>query len=257
MSGDRWQWHPAPAGLGVIPISHHRPDRAQGTGAPAIGRCPPKTVHPGEVSAGRARPHWADGDGMTARRDAGGRADDQAAGAPSPDVLRHAGREWERVTGDPQAWRRALPLDPSGAVDAVRRRALVGCLRAGGDARRPGLGGQRWAGLLAADRGGHRAADARHRRLLPADHQGVPARRRLVHRRQRQHRPGTRAGRRGRPADGLHPRDGGVGRRGGGARHHPRRYRDDRHAAGGQPAGRPPSRHLVRRRTRLSSPSSR
>ena len=48
-----------------------------------------------------------------------------AAGAPSPDallpalderqfaVLRQVGREWERLTGDPQAWQRALPVDPN------------------------------------------------------------------------------------------------------------------------------------------------
>jgi amino acid transporter len=61
---------------------------------------------------------------MTARRDRDRQADDQAAGAPSPDallpalderqlsVLRQVGREWDRVSGDPQAWRRALPVDP-------------------------------------------------------------------------------------------------------------------------------------------------
>jgi hypothetical protein len=61
---------------------------------------------------------------MTARRGAGGQADDQAAGAPSPDallpplddhqlsVLRQVGCEWARVTGDRQVWRQALPLDP-------------------------------------------------------------------------------------------------------------------------------------------------
>jgi amino acid transporter len=47
------------------------------------------------------------------------------AGAPSPDavlprlderelgVLRRVGREWQRVCGDPQVWRRALPVDPN------------------------------------------------------------------------------------------------------------------------------------------------
>ena len=61
---------------------------------------------------------------MTARRDFDGQAVDEAGGAPSPDallpvlderqlsVLRQVGMEWQRVSGDPQAWRRALPLDP-------------------------------------------------------------------------------------------------------------------------------------------------
>ncbi|GAA2264620.1 APC family permease [Kitasatospora cystarginea] len=55
-------------------------------------------------------------------RDDGGGA--QQGGAPSPDallptldeeqlgVLRWVGREWGRVSGDPEAWRRALPVDP-------------------------------------------------------------------------------------------------------------------------------------------------
>src|SRR5258708_4424539 len=61
---------------------------------------------------------------MTARRDSDRQADDQAAGAPSPDallpalddrqlrLLHQVGREWDHVTGDPQVWRCALPLDP-------------------------------------------------------------------------------------------------------------------------------------------------
>ena len=64
------------------------------------------------------------GDQVTARRDSDRLADDQAAGAPSPDallpslddrqlrLLHQVGREWDRVTGDPQVWRCALPLDP-------------------------------------------------------------------------------------------------------------------------------------------------
>src|SRR5258708_24570276 len=61
---------------------------------------------------------------MTARRDSDRQADDQAAGAPSPDallpalddrqlrLLHQVGREWDHVTGDPQVWRCAPPLDP-------------------------------------------------------------------------------------------------------------------------------------------------
>lgn len=61
---------------------------------------------------------------MTARRDSDRLAGDQAAGAPSPDallpalddrqlrLLRQVGREWDHVTGDPQVWRCALPVDP-------------------------------------------------------------------------------------------------------------------------------------------------
>jgi amino acid transporter len=61
---------------------------------------------------------------MTARHDPYRPADDQAAGAPSPDallpalderqvtVLRQVGREWGRVSGDPRLWQRALPLNP-------------------------------------------------------------------------------------------------------------------------------------------------
>jgi amino acid transporter len=53
-----------------------------------------------------------------------GRADEQYSGAPNPDaslpkldqrqleVLHRVGREWDRVCGDPEAWRRALPVDP-------------------------------------------------------------------------------------------------------------------------------------------------
>src|SRR5260221_12016792 len=61
---------------------------------------------------------------MTARRDSDRQADDQAAGAPSPDallpalddrqlrLLHQVGREWDHVTGDPQVWRWAPPPDP-------------------------------------------------------------------------------------------------------------------------------------------------
>ena len=56
-----------------------------------------------------------------------------AVGAPSPDallptlderklaVLRQVGQEWNRLTGDPQAWQRALPVDPNlgGSPDAA------------------------------------------------------------------------------------------------------------------------------------------
>jgi amino acid transporter len=59
-----------------------------------------------------------------------------AAGAPNPDallppldehklaVLRQVGQEWNRLTGDPQAWRRALPVDPNlgGSSDAAELR---------------------------------------------------------------------------------------------------------------------------------------
>jgi amino acid transporter len=59
-----------------------------------------------------------------------------AVGAPSPDallpplderglaVLRQVGQEWDRLTGDPQAWRRALPVNPSldGSSDVAELR---------------------------------------------------------------------------------------------------------------------------------------
>ncbi|MFC4565467.1 APC family permease [Nocardiopsis mangrovi] len=58
------------------------------------------------------------------RRDSGGSEDGQQLGPPGPSaavpaldpeqlqVLRHLGREWERVSRDPEVWRRALPVDP-------------------------------------------------------------------------------------------------------------------------------------------------
>jgi amino acid transporter len=71
--------------------------------------------------AGGARPRRAAVSGA----DAGSRpADEQYSGAPNPDalvpkldkhqlqVLRRVGREWDRVCGDPEVWRRALPVDP-------------------------------------------------------------------------------------------------------------------------------------------------
>lgn len=51
--------------------------------------------------------------------------DEKSGGAPNPDallpeldpqqlrVLRRVGREWDRVCGDREAWRRALPVDPN------------------------------------------------------------------------------------------------------------------------------------------------
>jgi hypothetical protein len=76
---------------------------------------------------------------MTARRDSDRLADDQAAGAPSPDallpalddrqlrLLHQVGREWDHVTGDPQVWRCALPLD--------RYRLTMGTCAGGADER--------------------------------------------------------------------------------------------------------------------------
>ena len=61
---------------------------------------------------------------MTQAATQNGHAGAQVAGAPSPDatlvkldddqleVLRDVGLEWGRVCGDPEAWRRALPVDP-------------------------------------------------------------------------------------------------------------------------------------------------
>lgn len=64
-----------------------------------------------------------DGAVMGSERDE--RHDGEGPGAPSPDallvrlderqldVLRRVGREWGRVCGNPEVWRRALPVDPS------------------------------------------------------------------------------------------------------------------------------------------------
>jgi hypothetical protein len=63
-----------------------------------------------------------------------------AAGAPSPDallpalderqlaILREVGREWDRLAGDPQAWQRALPVDPDlGSYPRAHGRARAKC----------------------------------------------------------------------------------------------------------------------------------
>src|SRR5258708_14201694 len=99
---------------------------------------------------------------MTARRDSDRQADDQAAGAPSPDallpalddrqlrLLHQVGREWDHVTGDPQVWRCALPLAPDlgrypDAADLPPPRfgRFVNLARRGG--RRPRIQGSRGA----------------------------------------------------------------------------------------------------------------
>src|SRR5258708_19187104 len=99
---------------------------------------------------------------MTARRDSDRQADDQAAGAPSPDallpalddrqlrLLRQVGREWDHVTGDPQVWRCALPGDPHpgsypGAADIPPTRFWRFLHVAGRDGRLPVLEGSREA----------------------------------------------------------------------------------------------------------------
>jgi hypothetical protein len=80
-------------------------------------RSRPPTAHRGRPGAERAR------------RDAGGESPpgggQDHAGTPRPDALipaldqgqlaalREVGREWDRVSADPQVWRQALPVDPS------------------------------------------------------------------------------------------------------------------------------------------------
>ena len=72
----------------------------------------------------RAGSSGSSGDAEAAGEDRAGRYDERDAGAPSPDaslvkldqgeldVLRRVGREWGRVCGEPEVWRRALPVDP-------------------------------------------------------------------------------------------------------------------------------------------------
>ena len=203
------------------------------------------------------------------------------AGTPRPDALipaldegqlaalREIGREWDRVSADPQVWRQALPVDPSlgeypeaseirpalftrfvpvagqdgqlppiqttsvsetpltplgragqalkrlvfgppldataVAVERMRKlvalpraaggRAVLGRLRAPGDAGRPGPGRPARLVVLAARRRGDRVPDAGGRDLLPPDDPGLPARRRVLHRRERGTRPRPRRGR--------------------------------------------------------------
>ena len=83
-------------------------------------------------------------------------------------------------------WRRVLlgaPLSGSAiarermrkvgrAADPLLRRAVIGRLRARGDARRTGPGRQRRAGPLARTLGGDRRTDGRGGPLLPSAHQG-------------------------------------------------------------------------------------
>jgi amino acid transporter len=79
-----------------------------------VRRDGPETGPPGDTAGG------------TGGGTGGGRGEaEHGPGAPSPDaalpaldasqlgVLRRVGREWSRVCGNPEVWRRALPLDPS------------------------------------------------------------------------------------------------------------------------------------------------
>ena len=94
----------------------------------------------------------ADRDRSRSRGDDKERASQQSAGGPSPSevlptldehhlsVLRRVGHEWSRVTGDPEMWRSALPVDPNlGSYPAT---ADVQPARFGRFVRIPTLSGQ-------------------------------------------------------------------------------------------------------------------
>ena len=84
-----------------------------GQGEPGSGG----TAHRGRPGAGQARQN---GGGESPSDDS-----QDHVGAPRPHALipaldegqlaalREIGREWDRVSADPQVWRRALPVDPS------------------------------------------------------------------------------------------------------------------------------------------------
>jgi hypothetical protein len=105
-----------------------------------------------------------------ARRDAGGESppgDGQDhAGTPRPDALipaldqgqlaalREVGREWDRVSADPQVWRQALPVDPSPGGYPRPVRSARPCS--------PGSRPSRERRAAAADPGHERFRDAAH-----------------------------------------------------------------------------------------------
>ena len=232
----------SPAGVAAGAAGRPVPGRV-----PRGRRGPPGPVHPVRARRGSRRAAAADPDherfGDAAHAAGPGRADTEAAG-----LRPAAGRQRDRGGADAQA---------RGAARAVGRRAILGRLRAPGDAGRPGPGRPARAVVLAAGRRGDRGLDAGRRGLLPADDPGLPARRRVLHRRERGTGPCPWPdGRRG-PADRLrHDRRGLDRLRRGG--HHlgvpvdaagdrvDRRGRD-RDPAGREPARGPPGGGYVRR----------
>ena len=214
--------------------------RARRVAACATGRSEPASV-PALAAAGRCRPLRVGRLRRRRRLVAGRRRGVEVA----PDRVRRAsGRQRGRARAAAQADRTADPLVG---------RALVGRLRTRGDARRAGAGRQRGARSLARDLGGDRRLDDRRGPVLPPADQGVPARRRVVHRRRRQSRSATGADRRGRAADRLRPhrRRVDLRRRGGGHLCAPGRRLSRRPAGIGRDRG--PARRQPSRRRRMRS----
>lgn len=138
----------------------------------------------------------------------GGRTD---PGAPAPGDRRAAAAERRgRPRADAQADR---------AAGAVQRRALVGRLRARGDARGPRAWRAAGARAVATRRGGHRAADGCGRALLPPDDPRLSGWRRLLHRGLGEPGSAPRIGGGSRTDAGLHPDRRDLGRGGCGGDH--------------------------------------
>ena len=143
---------------------------------PGLHRFPPRWSR-AVVAASRrstsSRPGLGGDRGDRARR-----RGDLAVGARGIDVAPGGVRPAaERQRGGSRADAQA-----GGAGDPLVGRPVVGRLRARSDARRAGAGRQRRAGPLALDLGGDRRVDDRRRALLPPAHQGLSARRRVLHR---------------------------------------------------------------------------
>ena len=180
----------------------------------------------------RARPAGGDGGHRGATR-AGWR----------PEAL--AGRRADpQRAGDPRA-----TVQAQGAGRLLVGRAVVGGLRAAGDAGRPARGGHGGAGVGPADRDRRRRAAGDRGHQLSADDLRLPVRRRQLHRGARQPRRAAGPGRRRRADRRLHPdrvgldrlggRPAGLGRPDAAELEGPAGRRRDRAGHAGQPARHP------------------
>ena len=109
-------------------------------------------------------------------RDAAHAAGPGRPGTEAAGLRPAAGRHRDRGGADAQA---------RGTPRAAGGHAVLGRLRAPGDAGRPGPARPAPLAVLAARRRGDRVPDAGGRDLLPADDPGRPARRPVLHRRER------------------------------------------------------------------------
>ena len=136
--------------------------------------------------------------------------DEDGAGLDPTDARRPVPPRRPRAAAQEHRNRAGADEEAGRAAGTFGRRALIGGLRPGGDARRPCPRGRCRPRLVAADLGGDRLPDAGGGTVLPPDDPRLSPWWGLVHRCQREPRPGSRIAGRSRTDHRLRADGGGL-----------------------------------------------